>query len=60
MFYLTMLKTYFIYGYIASDIVWYRTTQIVRKQGFFYMHHPTDTASVTPLLERWLEREIAQ
>ena len=35
------------------------------QQGFFYMHHPTDriahtTAFVTPVLEHWLEREIAQ
>ena len=33
--------------------------------GFFYMHHPTDrithtTAFVTPVVEHWLEREIAQ
>ena len=32
---------------------------------FFYMHHPTDriahtTAFVTPVVEYWLEREIAQ
>ena len=32
---------------------------------FFYMHHPTDriahtTAFVTPVVEHWLEREIAQ
>ena len=32
---------------------------------FFYMHHPTDrithtTAMVTPVVEHWLEREIAQ
>ena len=35
------------------------------QQGFFYMHHPTDriahtTAFVTPVVEHWLEREIAQ
>ena len=32
---------------------------------FFYTHHPTDrithtTAFVTPVVEHWLEREIAQ
>ena len=70
MFYLTMHSTHFIYGYMASDI-WLRTILIVRKethcrqQGFFYMHHPTDritytTAFVTPVVEHWLEREIAQ
>ena len=36
----------------------------VKQQGFFYMHHPTDriahtTAFVTPVVEYWLEREIA-
>ena len=35
------------------------------QQGFFYMHHPIDkvihtTAIVTPVVEHWLEREIAQ
>ena len=34
------------------------------QQGFFYMHHPTDriahtTVFVTPVVEHWLEREIA-
>ena len=38
---------------------------INKQQGFFYMHHPTDrithtTAFVTPVVEHWLEREIAQ
>ena len=36
-----------------------------KQQGFFYMHYPTDrithtTAFVTPVVEHWLEREIAQ
>ena len=35
------------------------------QQGFFSMHHPTDmvahtTVFVTPVMEHWLEREIAQ
>ena len=35
------------------------------QQGFFHMHHPTDrtaytTAFVAPVVEHWLEREIAQ
>ena len=34
---------------------------MIKKQGFFYMHHPTDriihtTALVTPVVEHWLER----
>ena len=38
---------------------------ISSKVFFFYMHHPTDgithtTAFVTPGVEHWLEREIAQ
>ena len=38
---------------------------IISQQGFFYMHHPTDrvahtTAFITPVVEHWLEREIAQ
>ena len=40
-------------------------TLIDYQQGFFYMHHPTDRithtmAFVTPVVEHWLEREIAQ
>ena len=36
-----------------------------QPHGFFYMHHPTDrithtTAFVTPVVEHWMEREIAQ
>ena len=58
MFYLTTHSTHFIYGNMASDI-WLRTILIVRKEGFFYMHHPTDriahtTAFVTPVVEHWL------
>ena len=35
------------------------------ERGLFYMHHPTDrithtTAFVTPVVEHWLEQEIAQ
>ena len=35
------------------------------QQGLFYLHHPTDkithtTAFVTPVVDHWLEREIAQ
>ena len=37
----------------------------INSKGFFYMHHPTDriahtTAFVTPVVEHWLEWEIAQ
>ena len=36
-----------------------------QQQGIFYMHHLTDwiihtTSFVTPVVEHWLEREIAQ
>ena len=37
----------------------------INSKSSFYMHHPTDriahtTAFVTPVMEYWLEREIAQ
>ena len=32
MFYLTTHSTDFIYGYMASDIIWLRTILIVRKE----------------------------
>ena len=37
----------------------------INSNGFFYMHHPIDriahtTAFVTPVVEHWLERKIAQ
>ena len=37
----------------------------ISSNGYFYMHHPTDriahtTAFVIPVVEPWLEREIAQ
>ena len=68
MFYLTTHSTHFIYGYMASDI-WLRTILIVRKEtrcchiGYSYrltarvlLYAP----SHTPVVEHWLEREIAQ
>ena len=47
----------------AQQLVYQRTRYM--QLGFFYMHHPTDrithtTAFVTPVMEHWLEREIAQ
>ena len=38
---------------------------LIHSKVFFYMHHSTDriaytTAFVTPVVEHWLEREIAQ
>ena len=43
----------------------HRLLLLINSSGFFYMHHPTDgithtTAFVTPVVEHWLEREIAQ
>ena len=37
----------------------------INSKGYFYMHHPTDriahtTDFVIPVVEHWLEREIAQ
>ena len=42
-----------------------RATLFDKQKGFFYMYHPTDwiihtTTFVTPVVEHWLEREIAQ
>ena len=75
MFYLTTHSTHFIYGYMASDI-WLRTILILRKEtrcrhiGYSYQltarvllyapSHRHTTAFVTPIVEHWLEREIAQ
>ena len=55
-----LLPPHFIYGYS------YRlTASAPRFIQFFYQHHPTDrmthtTAFVIPVVEHWLEREIAQ
>ena len=74
MFYLTTHSTHFIYGYMASDI-WLRTIMIVRKEtrcrhiGYSYrltarvlLYAPSHRQDnfVTPVVEHWLEREIAQ
>ena len=75
MFYLTMHSTHFIYGYIASDI-WLRTNEkgnplpphrlllSINSKGSFICTIPHRishaTAFVTPVVEHWLEREIAQ
>ena len=75
MFYLTTHSTHFIYGYMASDI-WLKTILIVRKEtrcrhiGYSFRlaamvilyapSHRHTTAFVTPVVEHWLEREIAQ
>ena len=56
----------FIYGYMASDHSDSERGNPLPQHGlFFYMHHPTDriihtTAFVKPVVEHWLEREIAQ
>ena len=68
MFYLTTHSTHFIYGDMASGIYMVKDhsdSERGKQQGLFYMHHPTDrithtTAFVTPVVEHWLEREIAQ
>ena len=43
----------------------HRLLLLINSKVFFYMHHPTDrithtTNFVTPVVEHWLEREIAQ
>ena len=72
MFYLMMHSTHFNYGYMASDI-WKRTTQIARKKtrcrhiGYsfrlaarFLLYASPHRQDNTPVVEHWLEREIAQ
>ena len=51
-------------GFLLSLSEWSFTIWAT-QQGFFYMHHATDrlthiTAFVTPVVDHWLEREIAQ
>ena len=66
MFYLTTHSTHFIQLYavkhMAKDHIGYSVRLPAR---FFYKYHPTDriihtAAFVTPVVEHWLEREIAQ
>ena len=75
MFYLMMHSTHFIYCYMASDI-WLRTILIVRKEtccchiGYSFRlgarvilyapSHRHTMAFGTPVVEHWLEWEIAQ
>ena len=75
MFYLMKHSIHFIYGYMASDI-WLRTILILRKEtrcrhiGYSYrltarvlLYAPSQRQDNTyhiPVLEHWLEREIAQ
>ena len=56
MLYLTTHSTHFIYGYMASDI-WLRTILIVRKKT--HCRHICYSFRLTPVVEHWLEREIA-
>ena len=42
----------------------HRLLLLISSKGYFLMHHPTDrithsTAFVTPVVEHWLEREVA-
>ena len=76
MFYLTMHSTHFIYGYMASDIwlrtilivrketrchhIGYSYQLTVRVLSYAPSHRQDNTAFVTPVMEHWLEREIAQ
>ena len=74
MFYLTMHSTRFIYGYVALDdsdsergnpLPPHGLLFLTNSKGYFYMHHPTDriahtTVFVTPVVEHWQGREIAQ
>ena len=67
MFYLTTHSTHFIYGYMASDIIMVKDHSDSERVNPLppYIHYPTDriattTVFVTPVVEHWLERELAQ
>ena len=76
MFYLTTHSTHFIYGYMASDIWLRTTQIVreetcCRHMGYSFQltarvllyapsHRQDSTAFLTPVVEHWLEREIAQ
>ena len=76
MFYLTTHSTHFIYGYMASDIwlrtilivrketrcrhIGYSFRLAARVLLYAPSHRQDNTAFVTPVVEHWLEREIAQ
>ena len=65
MFYLTTHSTHIEYRYMVSDMVKDHSYSETGEQGVFYMHHPTKriahtTAFITPVVEHWLEHEIAQ
>ena len=62
-----MHLTHFTYGYMVKDHSDSERGNPLppHGQGFFNMHHSTDRithtmAFVTPVMEHWLEREIAQ
>ena len=57
----TTLNTFYSRLYGVRHMV---KNHSVNKQGFFYMHHLTDrithtTVFVTPVVEHWLERDVA-
>ena len=76
MFYLTTHSTHFIYGYMASDIwfrtilivrkktrcrhIGYSFRLTARVLLYAPSHTQDSTAFVTPVVEHWLQREIAQ
>ena len=71
-FYLMTHSAHFIYGYRVQDhsekkpaVITIWSTLFDNQLGFFYMHHPTKrmvhtTVFVIPVVEDWLEREVAQ
>ena len=73
MLYLTTHSTRFISGYMTSDHSDSKKGNLLLPHKLlfpisskvFYMYHPTDrithtTTFVTPVVEHWLEREIAK
>ena len=67
LFYLRTHSTHFLWDHSESEtkLIAATTWATLGQQVILYMHHPTDriahtTTFVTPVVEYWLEREIAE
>ena len=63
--YQTIYHRIHLYGRKEGNVLFNDALNTFYLRTIFYMHHPTDrithtTAFVTPVVEHWLEREIAQ
>ena len=70
MFYLTTHSTHFIYGYMASDIIMVKDHSDSERENPLPPHGVffpiiarvllNASSQITPVVEHWLEREIAE